>query len=243
MTTRREALTRLSVGAVATFAGVAPGLRAIAGPLPIRKEINGLALNHPDVTTLRDGVRILKGRPAGSPNWTDLATIHGTPAGFNKCPHRNWYFVAWHRAYLLMYERIIRAATGNTSFAMPFWDWTAHPAVPQAYSQPTYNGQPNPLYVAQRNNGYVVPTTVAGPSVMNTIYNVDTVFEKFGTSRPAGQNSLSPSWITSMTGLQGTLEGTPHNSIHVGLGGFMPNGNSPMDPIFLMHHGNIDHIW
>ena len=23
----------------------------------------------------------------------------------------------------------------------------------------------------------------------------------------------------------------------------MPNGNSPMDPIFLMHHGNIDRIW
>ena len=68
-----------------------------------RREINGLALNDPIVQTLRDGVRILKERgPGEGPNWTDLSDIHGTAAGgFNKCPHSNWYFLPWHRAYLL----------------------------------------------------------------------------------------------------------------------------------------------
>lgn len=243
MTTRREALTRLGIGGAVVFGGTVPGIRAFAAPLPVRKEINTLNLNDPILQTLRDGVKILKARPAGGPNWTDLANIHGTSAGFNKCPHRNWYFLPWHRAYLLMYEQIIRTATGNMTFAMPYWDWTAHPTVPQAFTEQNHGGQPNPLYLAQRNNGLNIPTSISGPGVMNTIYNVDTVYEKFGTSRPSGQNSLSPSWITTGTGLQGTLEGTPHNNIHVMLGGYMPQGNSPMDPIFLMHHGNIDHIW
>ncbi len=240
--TRRETLQKFALGGAVVFAGTAPGLRAAAAPLPIRKEITTYALNDPMVQTLRDGVRLLKARPAGTgPNWTDLANIHGTAAGFNKCPHGNWYFLPWHRAYLLMYEQQIRVVTKNPSFAMPYWDWAAHRTVPQAFKDATYNGQPNPLYVAARNNTWSIPDAFVGPSVMSAIYG-QTNFELFGSSRPAGQNNLNPTWIKGH-GTQGTLEATPHNNIHVNLGGYMPNGNSPMDPIFLMHHGNIDHIW
>lgn len=241
MITRRETLHRVALGGAAVFVGTVPGMRAFAAPPVVRKEINSYALNDPMVQTLRDGVKLLKARAPGTPNWTDMSNIHGTAAGFNKCPHGNWYFLPWHRAYLLMYERMIRSVTGNAAFAMPYWDWTAHPAVPQAFSQPTYNGQPNPLYVAMRNNGWSVPTMYAGSAVMSNIYGQPN-FELFGSSRGAGQNNLNPSWIHG-SGVQGTLEATPHNNIHNGLGGFMPQGNSPMDPIFLMHHGNIDHIW
>jgi tyrosinase len=241
MITRRGTLHRVALGGAAVFVGTIPGMRAFATPPVFRQEINGYALNDPMVQTLRDGVRLLKARAPGAPNWTDMSNIHGTSAGFNKCPHGNWYFLPWHRAYLLMYERMIRLVTNNPNFAMPYWDWTAHPTVPQAFSQPTYNGQPNPLYVASRNNAYSIPTIYSGTAVMNNIYGQPN-FELFASSRGAGQNNLNPSWIHG-SGTQGTLEATPHNNIHVHLGGYMPNGNSSMDPIFLMHHGNIDHIW
>lgn len=242
MITRRETLHRFALGGAMVFAGTLPWTRALATPLPVRREVSGLALNDPDVQTLRDGVGILKARlPGQGPSWTDMATIHGTAGGFNKCPHRNWYFLPWHRAYLLMYERMIRSVTSNNAFAMPYWDWTAHPAVPPAFTGATYNGQSNPLYVGTRNNGYSVPVGTAGSAVMNGIYG-QTNFELFGSSRPAGQNNTNASWITTSS-TQGTLEQTPHNLIHGGLGGFMGQGNSPMDPIFLMHHGNIDHVW
>jgi tyrosinase len=240
--TRRETLHKIALGGASIFVGAVPGMRAIAQALRVRKEINSLALNHPDVQTLRDGVRLLKNRaPGQGPNWTDLSNIHGTSAGFNLCPHGNWYFLPWHRAYLLMYERMIRSVTSNNAFAMPYWDWSARRRVPQAFASATYNGQANPLYVASRNNAYSVPDIYSGPAVMNTIYS-QTNFELFGSSRRAGQNNLNPSWIRGQ-GTQGTLEATPHNNIHVNLGGFMPDGNSPIDPIFLMHHGNIDRIW
>jgi tyrosinase len=223
-----------------------PGTKAAAQALPRRREINGLALNDPTVQTLRDGVRLLKARPGGNPaapSWTEMSNIHGTAnGGFNKCPHGTWYFLPWHRAYVLMYERMIRSVTGNNAFAMPYWDWAANRTVPLAFKNSTHNGQPNPLFVAARNNAWSVPDTYSGPAVMSNIF-AQTNFELFGTSRRAGQNNLNPSWIKGPGGVQGTLEATPHNNIHVNLGGFMPKGNSPMDPIFQMHHGNIDRIW
>ena len=160
MLTRRQTLRTFALGGVAVFAATIPGTRAIAAPLPRRREINGLALNDPMVQTLRDGVRILKNRTAGQgPNWTDFSNIHGTlNGGFNKCPHGNWYFLPWHRAYLLSYERMIRSVTGNNDFALPYWDWAANRRpVPQAFKDATYNGQPNPLYVANRLNNYSIP--------------------------------------------------------------------------------------
>jgi tyrosinase len=242
MITRRGVLHRVALGGAAVFVGMVPGARAAAQPLPRRREINGLALNDPIVETLRAGVRLLKARVPGGPNWVDLANIHGSATSFNKCPHGNWYFLPWHRAYLLMYERMIRSVTGNNAFAMPYWDWAANRTVPLAFRQATYNAQTNPLYVANRNNGWSIPDQYVGPSVMSNIF-AQTDFELFGSSRRAGQNSLDPSWIKGPGGVQGTLEHTPHNNIHNGLGGFMPQTNSPMDPIFLMHHGNIDRIW
>lgn len=243
MITRRETLHRLVLGGVAVFAGTVPGVKALAAPLPRRREINGLALNDSIVQTLRDGVRILKNRlPGQGPSWTDFSNIHGTTTGgFNKCPHGNWYFLPWHRAFLLSYERMIRSVTGNSDFAMPYWDWAANRTVPQAFADPTFNGQTNPLYVSIRNNTYSIPDSYSGPGVMTSIFG-QTNFELFASSRPAGQNNLNASWIKA-GGTQGTLEATPHNNIHNNLGGFMPNYNSPMDPIFLMHHGNIDRIW
>jgi tyrosinase len=39
------------------------------------------------------------------------------------------------------------------------------------------------------------------------------------------------------------LEGTSHNLVHNNIGGWMPTAVSPLDPLFFMHHCNIDRIW
>ena len=71
----------------------------------------------------------------------------------------------------------------------------------------------------------------------------ETDFEIFGTTRPRGQNNLDQSWITAGGGTQGQLESNPHNRVHCTVGGLMCNAKSPSDPIFMLHHGNIDRIW
>jgi Common central domain of tyrosinase/Polyphenol oxidase middle domain len=144
-----------------------------------------------------------------------------------------------------MYERTVRQLTGHNDFALPYWDWTADRQLPAAFTQPTWNGQPNPLYESQRSISPTdsLPDEIVGQGVIATVLG-ETPFETFGTSRPSGQDSLDQSWINCEgCGVSGTLEATPHNNVHNIVGGLMGGTQSALDPIFMMHHCNIDRIW
>jgi tyrosinase len=226
-----------------------------AGQPPERRSLEGLAWNDPIVATYRDGVGQLKQRPASdSAGWAGLAGIHGiNPDQYNLCPHSNWYFLPWHRAYLVTYERIIRQLTHNDDFALPYWDWTTSATMPQVFLRPTTpDGKKNWLFVDDHGfgqrwrrtwpDGDPMPARFVGPTVFQEILN-SLDYEDFGTSRPQNQDSLDPSWVLDSSGLQGTLEALPHNNVHNLIGGWMPSALSPRDPIFFMHHCNIDRIW
>ena len=83
-----------------------------------------------------------------------------------------------------MYEVAARALTGNNDFAMPYWDWTAQPDFPAAFGDATFDGAPNPLFVAGRamQTGDELDPAVVGQAVMDGIFaTID--YELFGTSR------------------------------------------------------------
>ena len=42
---------------------------------------------------------------------------------------------------------------------------------------------------------------------------------------------------------EGILEGQPHDNVHGMIRGFMGDFLSPVDPIFFLHHANIDRLW
>ena len=249
-TSRRDVLLQGCAIGAGFIAANMTGLEAWAQAAPassapkLRRSLHGMALNDPILQTWRDGVRLLKAA-SGNISWANFAAIHGSDAGFNLCPHGNWYFLPWHRAYLLMYERAVRKLTSNDDFAMPYWDWTQDRQMPQAYTQKMIGGQPNPLFEAQRDASPTdaLPDSTVGSAVINQILT-ELPFETFGTSRPQGQDSLDQSWINNeFSGQSGTLEATPHNLVHNFVGGIMANSNSSLDPIFMGHHGNIDRIW
>jgi hypothetical protein len=39
------------------------------------------------------------------------------------------------------------------------------------------------------------------------------------------------------------LENGPHNAVHNAIGGDMTTAASPTDPLFFMHHANVDRLW
>lgn len=45
------------------------------------------------------------------------------------------------------------------------------------------------------------------------------------------------------SGIHQPLEAGPHDNVHGAIGGAMGQFMSPVDPIFCMHHGNLDRIW
>ena len=65
----------------------------------------------------------------------------------------------------------MRQLTGHTDFALPYWDWTADRQLPAAFTQPTWNGQPNPLYESQRDMSPtdLLPDEIVGQAVITTI--------------------------------------------------------------------------
>lgn len=74
------------------------------------------------------GVEAMMKLPADHPqNWFRNAFIH-----LMDCPHGNWWFYPWHRGYLGYFERTIRALSGDDTFAIPYWDWTQTPQIPDS---------------------------------------------------------------------------------------------------------------
>ncbi len=265
MINKRNTLkTIVAAGAITSFSGLVPGLwQAVAATaLRTRRCVNTMALDDPDLATYRDFVGIMRSRsPNSRVSWVGFANQHGDANNFKYCPHGDWYFLPWHRGFVEMYEKAAASLTSNPGFAMPYWDWTALRELPAAFTDPTYKGKPNPLYVPGKGDpstlrnpltgDYALTDELVGPDVIRRIYE-ETNYEAFGTSRsvdrsnkqkPIVQNNLDPKWVPMGGGNQGILESTPHNNVHNNIGAFMPNSNSPRDPIFMMHHGNIDRIW
>lgn len=252
MTTRRSILTATAgVGSTLVFTGVFSGMqRAFAqGTLVIRRSLHDMKPDDPDLAAYRDFVGYMQKQDPSKPvSWLQYSLLHGNAktGEFKYCPHGDWYFLPWHRAYVAMYETAVRALTQKKDFAMPYWDWTLDRTMPSAFTDTTYNGKPNPLYVPGRTlsnpSRWPLPDNIVGPDVMKQIYK-QTTYQSFGTSKNPQQNDLNEKWVVAGGGVQGTLEATPHNNVHNFIGAFMPTAGSPLDPIFMMHHCNIDRIW
>lgn len=74
------------------------------------------------------GVEAMLKLPADHPqNWFRNAFVH-----LMDCPHGNWWFYVWHRGYVGYFEQTIRNLSGDSTFAMPYWDWTMQPQIPDS---------------------------------------------------------------------------------------------------------------
>src|SRR5262249_22304501 len=73
------------------------------------------------------------------------------PNVFNQCPHGNWLFLPWHRAYLHYFERILRWAAHDPALTPPYRNYSAprQPELPPAFRAAKADGQPNPLYLPE----------------------------------------------------------------------------------------------
>lgn len=180
---------------------------------------------------------------------------------WDQCQHQSWFFPPWHRGYLIALEAQIRAAVvglgGPSDWALPYWNYFGPDneyEIPPAFTQKELpDGSPNPLYVEARygpnsDSDIFIPI----PPVAENCQN-DTVY--------TGSNSdtLPPGYGGPDTGfshsgnISGNLENNPHNKVHVYVGGNAPDnetwglmadpGLAGLDPIFYLHHSNIDRMW
>jgi tyrosinase len=187
---------------------------------------------------------------------------------WNQCQHGSWYFFPWHRGYLMALEAQLRqdiiSLGGPANWALPYWNYFggnggSQYEMPPAFAAQTLpDGSTNPLYVAMRygpnaDGNIFVP---CAPAVPNGPVNADAMTNNLFT----GTDSVTPppgfggpeSGFAHSGGTHGNFESNPHDLVHVYIGwgisdtnyGLMADpGTAALDPIFYLHHANIDRMW
>jgi tyrosinase len=219
-------------------------------------------------------VREMMNRDPDDPtSWVYQSAMHGTYSDedkpdWNNCQHASWFFLPWHRMYILAFEQIIRSIVTTTDagpddWALPFWDWTKNRSLPPAFRQPQMpDGSPNPLFTDRRNPS-PSPGINGGAQLPAAVTATDYAFSFRFFATGARQNPLGggldtgfgggPSQPTQFGPAHGALEDQPHNIIHDLVGGPAAGAcqeglmSDPFcaasDPIFWLHHSNIDRLW
>ena len=227
----RNGFTRrhfLGAGAAATALLAEPlfnfGLADAAVPL-VRRDVGRMAATDPILLAYRKAIAAMQALPATNPlSWTYQAAIHGTTVSgmqtaWNSCEHNTDFFWSWHRMYLYWFERIIRKMSGEPCWALPYWDWA--PGTELQLPTP-FRDTATELFIASRN-----PAINSGAGSLNP-----------GAVSISGAFS-STDFLTANSIIQG-----PHGSVHVEVGGWMSSvSTAAQDPIFYLHHSNVDRQW
>jgi len=179
-----------------------------------------------------------------SPAGTELNAAHIGPA-----------FLPWHRKFLLEFEQKLQSAIGDSSFGLPYYDWTdAQGAASGVWKTDLMGGAGNPVSgpfapLSWRTidaNGRQTPglvRTLGDPTIASLPMRQDVhrlMYRRAYDAAPFGQQKTG----AMRNALEGWAPFGLHNLMHVWIGGQM--ANVPVacnDPVFFLHHCNVDRIW
>jgi tyrosinase len=147
-------------------------------------------------------------------------------------------FLPWHRMYVLFMERIIREISGVPEFAMPYWNYTSDdPAlrgiVPIQFRLPTdpiYGCLYRPDRKTLANSGQPIQQGQPG--------------DPMDISVPMAKTTYST--VNKVQGFCRAVDSGVHSRLHILVGTGRNMGSVPYagrDPLFLVHHANIDRLW
>jgi tyrosinase len=138
-------------------------------------------------------------------------------------------------------QQDVLAARGMSGPA-DFWNAVAAAPAGMFFEQPNARG-------LTADNPDLDPTTQVAVSLatIQSALRTPTFAGSAGGPDPAGFGSAQASSHDDSS-REGILEGQPHDNVHGAMGGpagaaFMVQFLSPVDPIFFLHHGNLDRLW
>lgn len=177
---------------------------------------------------------------------------------WNRCPHNGESsadFLVWHRAYLYYFERILREAAEDPSLSLPYWDYTGgETSFPRAFATADIQAGDiiprNPLYSSDRDLAFTAGRTSLSEMVTTlALGRLESEKLFFGPTEDSG---LAGGVYDSNPGTMGLIERRPHNDVHVAIGGVIGDDmaglmaevqTAAFDPIFWVHHANIDRLF
>jgi hypothetical protein len=214
----------------------------LIGDAPVRgfRRVPGIAID----PTINDVVAPI-GRECKRKNFVDLSSAErnrlaaalndaydrGVVESFANEHADNWFnvhfgpaFLPWHRHFLLRFERELQSF--DSRVYLPYWDWTR--ADSRNLDEATLW---RPFFGGRANEGGQ--------------------FDHWRLERGSQPGGSLP----SLSGIVSNLQAanfrsyaqveclTHHGGPHMWVGGDMSTAHSPRDPLFYLHHGNIDRLW
>lgn len=132
-------------------------------------------------------------------------------------------FLPWHRDFLRKLEQALQAH--EASLSLPYWDWTEDNA------RDLNAGPWESIFGGRDNRGGAFDHWTYVRNAQPT-----------GAPLPRLADVVSELGATSFLGLRALETGT-HVPGHTWTGSTMASGASPLDPLFYLHHCNLDRIW
>jgi tyrosinase len=208
------------------------------------------------VLALKQKPSVLNPGGAGWRRYDDFAQVHmNAMMAMPGWAHTRPAFFPWHREMLLQFENELVAI--DPSVTLPYWDWTDPASNP--FTADFLGGDGDP---AQNDKVTTGPFAFDGPNHWRLVSKDDPgdpnfLARSFGTdptamSLPtvADVNAVlsvtpydSSPWSGGSAGFRSSLEFALHNLVHRYIGGTMGVMTSPNDPVFWLHHCNIDRLW
>lgn len=179
---------------------------------------------------------------------------------WSQCQHGSWYFLPWHRGYLLAFEANVRAIVtslgGPADWALPYWNYfkANQYQLPPAFASSSWpdGHDDNPLFVKQRYGPQNDGNVYVAVDQVNLSALRDTIFAGSAGGGSPGFGGVQTRFEHGGN-VHGDLESQPHDWVHVLIGGSDPQTQLPglmsdpdtaaLDPIFWLHHANIDRLW
>ena len=181
------------------------------------------------------------------------SSYNGTTAAlkpaWDNCTHQQGmelHFLIWHRLFIYYLEDIVRAKSGKADFALPYWNYVDQK---DALMPPVFANKKSNLYAPARctvlNQGKPIESKEYGPGkdlditalMKNTLYSV------FNKTIDAAPHGAMHNYIGGSTDEE-TFLNRIYQATLPDQGGVMAQvPSAAFDPIFWVHHAEIDYIW
>lgn len=232
-------------------------------PLMVRVRKNADSLSATERDQFLTALEQLHGlrRPVGhGQEFVKYAGIHDTAfnLGIHRADQGFPLFLAWHRAFLLSFERELQAIDPRVT--MPYWRFDQDsqrifsPNFMGSVSGPQTAGgvlvqftDTNPIRdwnirddgrLRRVNNGDKSITGFTWDGTPNTsqmVLTLESIFASLGANTYGG--------ALPRNGINSRFEFTHHNGAHARVDGWLGTGSSPRDPLFYLLHANVDRAW
>lgn len=167
-------------------------------------------------------VNAMHGTGVPAPRYRDFVRVHVnamSPVGMSWGVHTMPEMGMIGRNFLAWHRQMLwqfekRLQVVKPGLGLPYWDW-----------------------LAMDNNP---PAAISKPALLSS-WSVTRSFNP--AQMPTSAEVQAAMSASTFPAFQRSLELGAHNAGHLAVGGTMATSSSPADPLFWLHHANIDRLW